>query len=124
MFGISDNVAIEAFKQGALFLLALIMFVVWVHTKKDHERGFKEREKTDEERERKLVGILHDRKNDRDQLLLLMGEIKAHLARADQFEQFARDVMEGVHKPSPKRRLMDRQLAEALGKINTDDNKD
>src|SRR5918996_524797 len=93
----------ELARQGAGWLLAVIMFAVYVMDRRTTEK--------------RLTDVLRERKSDRDTLLNLMGKIEVHLAKADSFERFAERVMEEGNKPSPKRRVLDKELADALAKI-------
>jgi hypothetical protein len=95
----------EFAKQGAGFLVAFVMFVVWWRDRKDIEK--------------RLSGIIQERKNDRDQLLTLMGRIDGHLQRADAFEKFAREAIKQGELPGAKRRLLDRELADAMAKVES-----
>ena len=64
---------------------------------------------------RQLVGILRERKTDRDSLLVMLGRLDAHLSRASIVEQVARGVLaDAVNPDIPKRREADRLVLAAL----------
>jgi hypothetical protein len=67
------------------------------------------------ENTRRLVGIIHERKTDRDQLLLMLGRLDAHLGRAAAFEEFSRVALREAADPdNPHRRRHDLLLQAAL----------
>ena len=66
----------EALKQGAGFFVALIMFAVWLQEKKNDTRRADEVQK-------RLEGILHDRKADRDKMIATLARIDLRLEIAD-----------------------------------------
>lgn len=96
----------EAVKQGSGFLLALIMFTVWLYEKRTNDR--------------QLVGIIRDRKHDRDKLLELIGRVEGHLARSDAFREFAQQALDSAEDGTPKRRVLDQALADALARVERD----
>lgn len=69
------------------------------------------------ENSRRLTGIIHERKTDRDQLLLMLGRLDAHLGRAAAFEEFSRIALEEADDPhNPRRRRHDMLLQVALAR--------
>jgi hypothetical protein len=74
----------EAAKQGAGFVLALIMFVAFLRATREYHQRL-------EGLNKRLEDLLRERKADREQTLTLMGRIDAHLSRADAFERRALD---------------------------------
>lgn len=106
----STELVTEFARQGAGFLIALIMFIVWLFEKKEQLKKANEREK-------KLTGILTDRKIDRDNLIELMARIETHFAMQNAFEKFARELLDNEERPNPRRRVLDKKLAEALANV-------
>lgn len=97
------------FNQGtgvAFGITCLVILYFW------HREHIKDKNETIE----KLKSIIHDRKTDRDALLSLMGEVKAHLTNNNSIRRIAQEaVSETLHQNEGQRkRKLDAYITQEL----------
>jgi hypothetical protein len=132
MAGFDGETIRELGKHGAGFLAAMIMFVTWLYTLWTNEKrweGFikandarwEEALKKSDEDKQKLIGILTDRKNDRDRTMALLERNAIALEREDSFRKFAETVIANKDAPdNQKRRVLDQLLSKSISQVAAD----
>jgi hypothetical protein len=78
-----DSIFAEVAKQGPWAIIAIVMFVVWVRSRKEEAALRKIHAAQQEAHIKRLEDITRDRKADRDALLTIFGRIEGTLARLD-----------------------------------------
>lgn len=130
MPGLDGETIRELGKHGAGFLAAMIMFVTWLYTLwtnekrwegllKDQDGKWEALKKQYEDREHRLVGILTDRRADRDQIIKLLERNANALDREDSFRKFAETLIASRDAPeNQKRRILDQLLSKSLAQVS------
>jgi hypothetical protein len=97
-----------AFNNGLGVVFGTAAFVAWFYT---FLGWIKDKRAT----EQRLVGIIKDRKTDRDKQLEMWGQVIAYMQRQDLVERVSRAALsDALRSDVPRRRSLDREIASAI----------